>query len=82
MRSSPPTHLTTKIPIPELLHYLLSSVDPSGMGGKITQNLELSWVEIGQFPAGPDLTTRKINSEVGKFVLQVCSLGVYSAGRR
>src|SRR5215210_8605437 len=71
--------VAVEISIPELLHYLLSAVDPSGVGCKKTQNPELSSCEIDLFSTDPDLTARNINHEVAKLVLDVRRLGIHAA---
>src|SRR5918998_1842149 len=65
--------------VPELLHYLMPTVDPPGMGRKKTQDFELCGGEIDPVPEDPNLPAREIYNEARKLVPHICVLGVHAA---
>src|SRR5215203_1111076 len=58
--------LTVELPVPQLFHYLLAAIDPSGMGREEPEDLELCGGQVYTVIAGPDLTAQKIDHEPGE----------------
>ena len=70
---------TIEVTVPELLHYLLPTIDPPGMGRKKTQDLKLCGGEIDPLAVDPDLSAREIYHEARKLVFQARGSGVQAA---
>src|SRR5215213_1167679 len=58
--------LTIELSVPQLFHYLLAAIDPSGMGREEPEDLELCGGQVYTVIARPDLTAQKIDHEAGE----------------
>src|SRR5215216_7025820 len=58
--------LAVELSAPQLFHYLLAAIDPSGMGREEPEDLELCGGQVYTVIADPDLTAQKIDHEPGK----------------
>src|ERR671916_327450 len=70
---------TIEVTVPELLHYLLPTIDPPGMGRKKAQDLKLCGGEIDPLAVDLDLSAREIYHEARKLVFLARVLGIQAA---